>query len=155
MNRLPSTKSTLHAKGVTITMEQERIGVDTLGHSYIDPEWSFTDAAGHVHRDDTTLTRVEVNIGWCESCRDEHGDIELRCSICEEVIEPKYLWTGPTHDEIPGLVDWTIETRDGVWRLLPEDIEHIRGGEFPSDEWIKKVTSREETRLTYIFQNGG
>lgn len=69
-----------------------------------DPDWLFTDAAGHSHRwvapdgeevwwsgRVPTLERVVTGSYWCDDCHDSHERSELRCIQCGEVVTPKYV----------------------------------------------------------------
>lgn len=59
-----------------------------------DPDWIFTDAAGHEHRwrDEAvpTVERVVTGLGWSEDLQDFEEVAELRCRRCGEVVEPRW-----------------------------------------------------------------
>lgn len=77
-----------------IEVRQDYIDISTMAGVESDPDWTFTDAAGHVHKrvghGVPTLRRVQLTDPyWCYDCRDEHeGESHLECVDCEEVIEP-------------------------------------------------------------------
>lgn len=69
-----------------------------------DPDWSFTDTAGHTHRwvapdgeevwwigSVPTLERVVTGSYWCPDCDDLHEKKERHCIQCGEVVTPKYV----------------------------------------------------------------
>lgn len=67
--------------------------VQDLGPGYRRREsWRHVDSNGHVHQyvdgATPTLERVEENIGWCETCHDEHGDVRMACRECGETVKP-------------------------------------------------------------------
>lgn len=78
--------------------------VDVTPMQEPDPDWSYTDVAGHTHRwvaEDgqplwwgatiPTVKRVVTGHHWCEDCQDEHEEAELRCVECGEVIRPRQV----------------------------------------------------------------
>lgn len=95
----------------------------TMGHPYILPDWSYTDKAGHPHGPELLLAEwVVLGTYWCDMCRDEHEDTELRCILCGEEIEPKYGWTSSEAHRLPGLRTVLLKSDDGrVYVLRPEE----------------------------------
>ena len=73
-----------------------------------DPEWRYTDAAGHEHYREghryPTLVTVHDYTYWCEHCRDEHDVTHLECPLCGEHIVPGTRPASPTGTWIPGQV---------------------------------------------------
>lgn len=68
-----------------------------------DPDWVFTDPAGHEHSyartrgtnlwgrprlDCLTVHTVVTATWWCADCRDEHEDREVRCVSCDAPVTP-------------------------------------------------------------------
>jgi len=75
----------------TLTLEREHL--ETGPFLEPNPDWSFTDEAGHVHTygpkfSTPTLEDVWVEGTGCCCCCDSDGDYEKRCKICGEVIYP-------------------------------------------------------------------
>src|SRR5690242_7996966 len=75
-----------------LTFSQER-DVRDLGPGYRrDDHWRALDSHGHEHRyvdgRTPTLVRVEENVAWCETCRDEHGDVRMACAECGDTVVP-------------------------------------------------------------------
>ena len=88
-----------------------------------DPDWTFTDAAGHAHYYDDgypTLERVVVETWWCVDCHDHHDDEAMACPICGEHIRPGTRPPSPFPKYIPGLETWTVE----VGRFYKQGTEH-------------------------------
>lgn len=69
-----------------------------------DPDWSYTDPAGHAHRwvakdgdplwwsgSVPTVESVVTDSYWCDDCRDYHEESELRCRECGAVVEPRSM----------------------------------------------------------------
>ena len=100
-----------------------------------DPEWRYTDAAGHEHyregpRYPTLMTAHDYTY-WCEDCRDEHDVTHLECSLCGEHIVPGTRPASPTGTWIPGEAQMTL-TVTGLGDVAPGDevdVE-IRGTRF-------------------------
>lgn len=119
-----SIVSSTHRKGYSISIEQELIEMTSMGHSYISKDWRYVDKEGHPHGPELLLAEwVVLGTYWCDTCRDEHEDSELRCTLCGEKIEPKYGWTGPDTHRLPGLQTATLKADDGrVYTLRLEDL---------------------------------
>lgn len=86
-----STKYNIEGLGV-LEIRQEQISVSTMGSRERAPDWSFTDAAGHVHTYDGALTPTLETVRepgyWCPDCHDEHADYHLACRKCGETVNP-------------------------------------------------------------------
>lgn len=96
-----------------VTVEVEDIFVRPTGGPVEDPDWRFTDAAGHKHRGasrDTTRWVVDRTY-WCEDCQDEHEEGHLECKLCGEQIEPGMIPSSTTPKHLPGRKTYFI---DGV-----------------------------------------
>lgn len=92
--------------------------VTSLG-SKPDPNWSFTDAAGHFHAYDQTpgmdypTLRRRIEVVPCYE--PDHGEdcdgasiTHLHCVICDEEIEPGLI-SGPHTEGLPGRTSWSAK----------------------------------------------
>ena len=134
----------------TVEIDREVINMEFL-YPERDPDWTYTDKAGHHH--DAKLATCEVVVTrtyWCEDCQDEHEESELRCKECGEVINPGTRTALPK--QIPGLTHGTITTRDGKkFLLLAEDLAVVHTSTEDFEHWARDIiTTREpyEWRLT-------
>lgn len=79
--------------GMTLTIDRETIEVDSISPTEPDPDWSFTDAEGHVHRwvgnAVPTTTTIERGRWWCEDCREAHIEELVVCIQCRLAVEPR------------------------------------------------------------------
>lgn len=106
----------LHHEGHTLEIETERIEV-TTALPQPDPQWTYTDHAGHHHAYGTsgaaserypTLTLRESAPYWCSACDDEHTDTWLECPLCGEKITPgTFVDTSPRY--ISGFTSYLID----------------------------------------------
>lgn len=98
----------------TLTIEVEEVDVTSMRPTYgPDPEWTYTDLAGHFHAWSSetlpTLERVEVVIG-----RDDEGDPiterTYRCRACAEDIEPGRITVRRAFERetMPGRSSWSV-----------------------------------------------
>lgn len=104
---------------VVLNIEVER--VDVTARYEPDPEWTFTDAAGHFHaysfndRHTTLPTVSYVTVHEpCNGCDDDNCEgferREYHCYICNELVEPKTRKTiGRKYQ--PGLRTWRVDFR--------------------------------------------
>jgi hypothetical protein len=78
-----------------------------------DPDWTYTDRAGHQHRREgreyPTLVVVVEDTWWCEDCRDEHTDEHLECAQCGETIVPGTVGPHAMREYIPGLASYWLD----------------------------------------------
>ncbi len=105
------------------SVERNTEYVDVGTCSKPDPEWSFTDAAGHFHAYDKDghvppIEPVIIESYYCEDCRDEHDEYQRQCLLCHEHIKPgtKSLWG----KRIPGQTT-TTHTIEVVGQVSPGD----------------------------------
>lgn len=110
-------------RGYTLTFARETVDVSTRGHHELDPAWSYTDPAGHVHIAIDSLEWIVTGTYWCEECRDEHEAGEYRCRLCGAVVEPRWVWkdTAGIAQYAPGLLLVTLTTEDGRIFVLSSD----------------------------------
>lgn len=113
---------------------------------YVPETWRWTDPAGHTH--DASLDTahwVVTGTYWCEDCRDEHDESELRCKQCGAVVRPPWQWRYTEHI-LRGLVDGraTVKTYRGAgtfetktYLLTSEQIDGFRG--VVTAEWVDAV----------------
>lgn len=105
-----------------LTLHQEYIDIGPSHSSEPDPSWQFTDAAGHFHAFDSkgktpTLSEHRETY-WCSDCRDDHEDITLHCSVCNEGVEPRYERVRTSNQTIPGERHWEL--------IVPVEVLPIR-----------------------------
>lgn len=129
---------------VTLNVEQEWINVSTaIQPMKVDPEWTWTDPAGHKH--DASLKKTVwkvVRVYWCETCRDEHEESDLVCRYCGAKVEPDRVPDYDQPDRIPGLTTATLEvTRASVIStyLVTKELLEVPAGEILKDAWVAKV----------------
>lgn len=105
----------------------------------VDPDWTWTDRAGHVH--DASLgkaTWTVVRVYWCDSCAEEHEESDLVCRYCGDHVVPRRV---PDHDAlkpIPGLINATLKVRRGQIQSsyhVPLAVVNEFTGEF-TPEWL-------------------
>lgn len=149
------TTSIFSTSDFTIELSRQMMRVESLyGHHELDPKWSYTDPAGHVHTTLDTLEWVVTSTYWCDSCCDEHDEGEYRCRLCAAVVEPSYVFKGPDVAFVPGLVEGKLRMADGRTFWLRGDemkIPWVDGK--PSPEWLARVTAREPEEWTPVFVN--
>jgi hypothetical protein len=104
--------------------ETDRIDV-TSNRPRPDPNWTYTDQAGHEHHYDKaapivpgrvrgypTLVMVEDETYWCEDCQDEHTDSHLECPICGEHITPGLVGPPLYREYIPGMTHYYLNDEE-------------------------------------------
>lgn len=127
--------------GVEVIVERESVTIRTLGSREIDPEWAFTDAAGHEHDASLASLRwVVTETWWCEECRDEHEVGEYRCVLCDEKITPR---TRHVHDEPfsrPGRESTYAVIGGNQYHLTPEQVAAYQESG-ATDEWLASLLS--------------
>lgn len=110
----------------------DMIAVPTVSgyHLEPDPEWSFTDAAGHEHHWSlparlVTLTTTQELRYWCPDCQDQHIDPFLVCALCHERIQPGYE---PVQDQpfIPGMKHYLINDEEVSQELFMAIIAEMK-----------------------------
>jgi hypothetical protein len=115
----------------TWSITQDAIRVPYLPCAEWDPDWRFTDAAGHEHHRAAekprfpTLKKKRTEPGWCDLCDDLHSDTYYRCRLCKEVIEPGTRLTPGGVALIPGMREGSIEGRSGKRILSGAEIEDV------------------------------
>lgn len=132
--------------GFIITVEHQVVEITTGPRHELDPDWSYTDPAGHVHTSLETLEYVVTGHYYCDTCQDDHDDTEWRCHECGAVVEPVYhLVAGDSAREYaPGLQSVTLTLDDGrSYRLSPDEYPTFNAaGEIEEDGWLERVTAR-------------
>lgn len=146
------TASTYTGNGWKLVVETDQIEV-TSNSPRADPDWRYTDEAGHVHFFDDithgypTLVSVTEEPYWCADCEDEHEDSHLECPHCMEVIAPGM--TGPSifREFIPGPTHVRIELPDGQQLpVTPEEWAAIRNAGPNAESFVHAIVSREANR---------
>ncbi len=151
---------------VILHIETERVDVTTRYEP--DPQWTFTDAAGHFHAysfNDRHSTLPTVNYITvqepCNGCDDDNCEgferREYHCLICSELVEPKTRKTTGRKYQ-PGLRTWRLDFRTSD----TEAFEHkktysvvLKG--FDTDEQFGVAhlqTARAEGNLTMMSLRG-
>lgn len=91
-----------------------------------DPAWSWVDPNGHEHsvagpRRLTLVEWVVTDTYWCDLCRDEHQEVELRCSECGVVIpDVPTVVVHPAGVPFPVCGPWEYTLTDvngATWRI--------------------------------------
>jgi hypothetical protein len=140
-------RSLYAGSGLRLEVTREDVVVETMGHHEIDPEWSFTDAAGHAAPLETADLLV-TGTYWCEACRDEHDEVEYRCRLCGATVEPEYVFVGPDRHLVAGLAEAVLRLDDGRVYVLRGDETSIPWTESgPAPEWVERVTAREPDEM--------
>lgn len=143
--------------GIMVEMEQEEISYTTMYPYERDPDWRFTDQAGHEHdaKLKTCVWYVTLRY-YCEDCRDEHEEGEWRCLQCGQVILPGRRYIGHGPHVLPGLRSGRLIKAGSIWRLMAEEIAAMPGVLYADDPpawdaWLTRVCSRppDEQRLLY------
>lgn len=122
--------------GDVLRMQTDVIPMTSFGDEReYDPSWSWRDLAGHEHHiwgaqvTDARWADVDDTEYWCETCRDEHHDTELRCSLCDEPIPSVptiVVWPAGCIRYIPGLRSYWIERANGEHvDLTPDEFDRI------------------------------
>lgn len=153
--------STMESKavfpGFAISVTQEVVEMTTGPRHELDPKWSHTDAAGHVHTSLEPLELVVIGRYWCETCFDHHEDIEWRCRQCGAVVEPVYRWVAGDawRSFKPGISSVKLTLENGrVFLLRPDEMPtmNARGEIQEQDAWIERVTAREpdDVQLAWV-----
>jgi hypothetical protein len=74
----------------------------------VDPDWEFTDSAGHVHTATSdTMVYEQGEQGWCGQCGDYHADFGNWCAQCGEELHPKLTY-GASSGFMPGATTLTL-----------------------------------------------
>lgn len=113
--------------GAILHAERDTIDVTSLGGSSIpDPNWSFTDPAGHVH------THASETFGWVyedeefyfdADGEEYNGDGHYECTACGAEVPPpgtKISAPAGVREYMAGLVNYRIELADGTTQRLTE-----------------------------------
>jgi len=131
--------------GWTFSVLQDWVDA-TSGVPSIDPNWTFTDAAGHPHSYDggyRTLRHVIDSQHFCDGTEgiynhDPHWAVDeshYECLICDTVIEPGTI-APYTPQSIPGMRSYTATGPVGgftvEFAMSPEEFEAVMGVDDPS-----------------------
>lgn len=127
-----ATSTARFPHGIKLHAEREMIDVTNItGSSEPDPSWSFTDAEGHEHTHESYTWRwvFDGPEFYFDADGEEHnGDGDYRCFICQETIEPRYVWKPPSsfRETMPGMAHYTIEYAHGASeQITPEQYQGI------------------------------
>lgn len=130
---------------VDLTVEQDvEYPTYMVQPTKIDPEWRWTDPAGHEH--DASLESAHwkvLRVYWCEMCSDEHEESELVCRKCGAPVEPDRVPDLEALRPIRGLMHATVVVqRDGIrsrYHVQPAAIEGIDFAQPLTEEWLATV----------------
>ena len=114
---------------MTLRVEAEPIPYSTWGGNEPDPDWRYTDAAGHDHYRENKAWPTLVwkpEIYWCHDCQDEHDDGHRECSICGEEIEPGTRPVPPHSGYIRGLERYYLNDEEISRERYEELAEQMR-----------------------------
>ena len=144
------TRALPSGREVFLEIIREVLPVQSAGHLEFDPDWRFTDAAGHEHGGPTeTFSWVVTGSYWCESCNDMHEEGEWRCQLCGEAIKRGTRWRSEEYMMIPAQTRGSVKVTDGAitswYALVNEDFESFRalGDGTVTDEWLDSVVARD------------
>lgn len=109
-----------------------------------DPEWLYTDRAGHQH--DATKAALEwVVTGRCSCslCAEaseggEHTWGEWRCRLCGQPVLPGTRAVSRALPEMQG----TVVYGGCLYKLTPSEVAVLRGGRVDFGGWLAAVTGR-------------
>lgn len=97
---------------VFVSVDYEPIEIRTLPTVEFDPDWRFTDTAGHAHSRESgkfpSLGWIVDRIYWCETCREDHNEGHYECKWCGEEIEPGTRTRPGLNETRPGLATYRI-----------------------------------------------
>lgn len=99
----------------TLETDTEVVEYRTLGGPEPDPDWTYTDKAGHQHHYTKdyphwpTLKWILDRTYWCESCQDDHEEGHWACAICEEEIKPGEVNRAPRTISRPGRITYLVD----------------------------------------------
>lgn len=127
-----ATRQYVFANGLEIRFHQDSIRVESMhGTRKPDQSWSYVDLNDHAHvwKGDKLPTLYEKVTGttWVG---DEHDAMEvevteMRCKICDETVEPKYV-TDYTPVHVPGPSEYTLRIAPNMmtaeYRIPDEDV---------------------------------
>ncbi len=113
----------LRGDGWGITIEQEQLDASVMSEP--DPDWTFTDAAGHTHQYDSdgqvpTAEEKALPEYWCEDCCSMHTDYELLCQECSEQIYPgtRSVTTVRTIGCLKTISGWLSDSDHAAYRSI-------------------------------------
>ncbi|MEU1135099.1 hypothetical protein ABZ383_35480 [Streptomyces sp. NPDC005900] len=143
---------TMSRDGRELEVDREMVEV-TTNLPQPDPEWSYTDRAGHAHAYGSDADRyptLVIRSGdpyWCDDCQDDHTDSWFECPLCGEKITPgTRIDSSPKF--IPGATAYYIDGRavsrtEGEALLAEMTAERERAAQTKTAE-----AAREEARET-------
>lgn len=117
-----------------LAMEVEVIDVSSA-LPYADPDWRFTDAAGHEHyRAEGGYPTLRHHLDsverwWCEDCGEEHVEERghYECPLCGETVQPGSKVD--THRRFqPGLRSYTLDGQPISQERYEEILAQYRAG---------------------------
>jgi len=107
--------ASINFDGHTLEIIRETVDVTSAYASKPDPDWTFTDAAGHQHYYNKNETGgPHPTLEWkpdmvhCADCHEDEDRGGLVCKICGEEIQPGFV-PDPGPHVIPGLVSYLID----------------------------------------------
>ena len=110
---------------VELRIDTERIDVSSDRATKPDPQWTFSDAAGHFHAwaSDGKLPTLEPYQVPCDGmCRDpEHTITVYRCRICKASVEPAVVSdAGPR--SMAGRTSYSVTVFGGQLRDIGDEV---------------------------------
>ena len=142
----------------SIDVEQEWMDVTSDWPTYKpDPDWTFTDRAGHKHGviDGKTPTlRAERTSCYCPDCEENHDETEMVCRVCGETVEVGTVVDKPADQwvkKVPGVRSCRVTFEDAGSREVWESI----GGEAPEALAAAVRFGWRESSLHALVESGG
>ena len=117
---------------------------ELVGGSEPDPEWRYTDRAGHQHDAGmATLEWVVTGRCSCSLCAEageggEHRWGEWRCRLCGQPVLPGVRAKAPALPEMSG----TVVYGGCLYKLTAAEVAALRGGGINFGAWVAAVTGR-------------
>ena len=135
------------ADGTELVFERHFEKIWSCGHSEPDPDWSFTDTAGHQHAWEGSLhptleERWEDDPYW----QDEDDTPYLLgyfCKECGEKVTPGKKWSGEEFVTIEGIR--SLYREGGVYCKTREEIEDL-------EQWSTHVSYGVNWAVVHIYQ---
>lgn len=119
--------------GYELEVTVEKVDV-TTNMPKLDPDWTWTDEAGHVHRNVPRTYVRHQEPDWIDEDGDEHpGDSWNVCPLCDEEVRPGMRPPTGFREYIPGPKTAKLTYPDGfVIFLTQEGLDAVQGA---AREW--------------------